>query len=479
MTPAAPQILKLAEHDKLKNAKPLSSHTHESAWASERSKELLNHLRDNLNDKTRYFNMDHQGEIGYYIGVDWLCLPGEKSDMSASAGPASDTIPALPTEGIALLATPKIEGIDWITMFLECLWHPKIFTHLQKCYAISIDLPPVSLPKDESVDVTPLLLVHYVAVLRRIVSAGLKRGYVTRQENLSSKIKGKLMLGKTISKNRCAGRDDRNYCRYQDYTVDCTENRILKCAFGVANRWLRTHKDAWSNKERDNDTRIQESLGHCQAALAEVSDDIDVRNTEHLRINPLYRDYAEALKLARTILRRFHYSFQDTSDDEDERKVPPFWIDMPKLFELYAYSKLHDKYKEKILFQEHGKYGYTDFLKTDECMIIDTKYKKIYNKDKRYDIKDIRQLSGYARDINIRKKLGIHHTTHAPSDNHTDLPVPHCLILYPQESKENTRDLKLPDSLIHPDPEDKLSEKFVRMYTYPLPVPIKHPDNKK
>ena len=494
-----PLVLKCTEHSHLENADSvppgilnrLQGKLSETHYTDDEPNEYnLTKEKNSTPQNLRYLGMNTSGWLGYYIGVDWLCFPREQNeapvqnDAPEIAEPEHDTPPSenaavidsvVPPEGVALLVTPKIEGIDWMTMFMECLQHPQIFNYIQDCYAISTDLPSIPLPKDEAVDVTPLLLVHYIAVLRRVVGAGLKRGYVTRQENLSSKIKGKLMLGKTISKNRCVGRDDRNYCRYQDYTVDCPENRILKRALERASQWLRVHKSALTDKTHDNGASMQESLGHCHAAFSEVSDDVDIRSTERLRINPLYRDYAEALKLARIILRRFHYSFRETSGDGGERKVPPFWIDMPKLFELYAYSKLYDKYGNTIRFQTHGNYGYPDFLKTDECMIIDAKYKRVYIDDEKYNkynIDDIRQVSGYARDTKTRKKLNI-----SPEGNeHPNPPMPRCLILHPPRFGEEEITHELSCKLTE---GSKPLTDFTRMYTRSLSVPLKHPDNKK
>ena len=60
-------------------------------------------------------------------------------------------------------------------------------------------------------------------------------------------------------------------------------------------------------------------------------------------------------------------------------------------------------------------------MKPNERLIMDTKYKLHYNTSNAH-INDIREISGYARDENILKTLGI---------NKNEEFVPPCLIIYP------------------------------------------------
>ena len=84
---------------------------------------------------------------------------------------------------------------------------------------------------------------------------------------------------------------------------------------------------------------------------------------------------------------------------------------------------------DNICFQFSGYSGDTDFLKIDEQIIIDSKYKLDYG----YDSNDIRQLSGYARDTQIIKKLKV-----------VDDREIKCLIIYPNKMGFTT----LPNFLI-------------------------------
>ena len=149
-------------------------------------------------------------------------------------------------------------------MFIDVATHPQIASYISDCYHIYSDQPAIILSRENKIDITPLLIVHYVTLLSQIVAQGLKCGYLLRAENLHSKIKGKLLLGATIARNGCGARDDRNFCRYQDYTIDCVENQILKTALAYARSYL-------SRSSMLNDQAIHNRLHLCASALTEVS----------------------------------------------------------------------------------------------------------------------------------------------------------------------------------------------------------------
>ena len=86
-----------------------------------------------------------------------------------------------------------------------------------------------------------------------------------------------------IQKNVCTQREDRAYCKFQEYTEDTPENRLLKKALVFANRAIQGYK---------------------------------------------------------SFAGRLH----------------PFWIDMPRLFELFVCGELNKnpKYRECVKFQVRG-----------------------------------------------------------------------------------------------------------------------------
>ena len=225
------------------------------------------------------------------------------------------------------------------------------------------------------------------------------------------------MISTHLSKNIAIKRTDKVFCAYQEYSEDIPENRLLKRALLYVERCFKT----WSALRNHAlfaslSARLSEEL----ACFREVSPDVDMSSVRFVQRNKLYGDYGTAIRIAKMILRRFDYSIDNTSPDK--HFVPPFWIDMSRLFEVYVYSLLEDAYPGQIEFQVNGSFNTkADFIKIDEQLILDAKYKPRYADDNDDMLADIREMSGYARDEAILSRIGM-----KDSDS-----VPPCVILYP------------------------------------------------
>jgi 5-methylcytosine-specific restriction enzyme subunit McrC len=338
----------------------------------------------------KYLGLNPNMQVSYFIGVGWLV---EKE--------------------YAIQVDPKIEGLDAMKMFIESLKSPILNNELKNIYHIDFNKPQIEIETNQF-DITPMLLLHFINVIKHLATRGLKKDYTRKEENLQSKLKGKIKFSNHFKHNISKGRFDNNYCNYQEYSVDNIENQLLKRTLLFTKAYLAKY---YNTKE------IFSSINYCLSAFENVSDNVNLLMINKIHINPIFKEYAEALSLAKMILKRFAYSISETTK-ESVYKTYPYWIDMSLLFEIYVYGKLRDAYGSTIKYQEKGKYGNTDFLKTDERIVIDTKYKMIYN-IKRYDIDNIRQISGYARDINIRKKL-----------NTEKDELLNCCIIYPNHDKQ-------------------------------------------
>jgi len=69
------------------------------------------------------------------------------------------------------------------------------------------------------------LITEYLNILQRIVRKGLKKSYYRVEENLNNKVKGHILVSRTIQRNLAKGRITDNVCRYQVYDIDSPENR--------------------------------------------------------------------------------------------------------------------------------------------------------------------------------------------------------------------------------------------------------------
>jgi len=334
---------------------------------------------------------------GYYIGADWL------------------------TEKHAIVVKPKIPNLDFIGMFVRVLQFEPAANYFSKFYGIDFEKRPICSAAMQN-RITPLLVIHYLALLKKLVGRGLKKDYVAQEENLQSKIKGRILIRQHLRTNTLRSRNDRVFCRYQEYTADTPENRLLKKAFLFAESYVR------QLSIHNSYAAIRSIVRDIGTAFCGVSDTVSSCDLKGSPRNKLYREYAEATRVAKTILRRFHYSIAETRTGNDF--TPVFWIDMSRLYEVYVYAKLCESYRDAILFQVPG-YCRTaaDFLKKDENLIIDTKYKPRYDQGNGGMLDDIRQLCAYARDRKILRQL---------SDPDA---IPSCLIVYPEkvqtEDEEN------------------------------------------
>ena len=248
---------------------------------------------------------------------------------------------------------------------------------------------------------------------KKLISKGLKKNYIIREENLKAKVRGRIMLQKNLQKNIFTQRLDRVYCKFQEYTVDIPENKLLKKALVFSQNYLSKFAS-----DKNAFTEIVEHINNIKPAFSQVSDEIEVHEIKSIRKNKLFKEYTETMRLAKMILQRFDYSM--TKSKSDLKSVPPFWIDMSRLYEVYVYSKLHAAYGDTVRFQVKGECNsVVDFIKIDEQLIMDTKYKKQTSNDL---LNDIRQLSGYARYEKILKALG----------SHTEEKIVQCVIIYPE-----------------------------------------------
>lgn len=341
----------------------------------------------------KYLGITPDMRASYYIGADWL------------------------TPEKAIVVTPKMPDIDYVRMFMAALRFAPSASYFSKFYGINYSRKKIESEKLDGI-LTPLLLIHFLSAVNKLLEKGLKKGYVTREENLQAKIKGKVMMSKQYSKNIANHRPDKIMCCYQEYSADIPENRLIKKALLFAKRTISKMPALQCHKIFPE---INHMLLASLAAFDGVSDDIDTSSVRTVQKNKLYGDYGTAIKLAKQMLKRYDYSIDHIEGEKN--LVPPFWIDMARLYEVYVYGLLQKAYPGSIKFQVKGHYQTAvDFLKMDEELIMDTKYKPHYDTSNSRVIDDIREISGYARDEYILSELGI-------SDQDR---VPNCLIIYPK-----------------------------------------------
>lgn len=338
----------------------------------------------------------------YYVGTSWL-----KGDETLQVNPKIDKLDLPKIFGKALSVNSRHEA-----------------DYFSKCYGIESDQKAIDGGKLAR-DFLLLLVMHYISLLKKLSTSGLRSGYVTVEENLQSKIKGRVLVPQNIVRNDLNLRPDRVFCSYQVYTKDIPENRMLKKALNLSERILGRFPSG--HKELSVDISKLKSL------FNEVGDSVDEHSVRGAKSSKLYKGYKEALRVARIILR------QEAYDSGDKGTViPPFWIDMSAVFELYVFSLLDEAYPGEILFQVQGHKERCDYLHKGLKLVIDAKYKPAYSSGLQdFMIPDIREISGYARDRKLMERI-------ACSSGFS----PDCVIIYPddlglqnQAAEDNLEDL--------------------------------------
>ena len=351
----------------------------------------------------KYLGIDSSDDVfipGYYVGASWL----KESEIAA-------------------VVLPKIQAIDYLKMFSIALnvSSEKESTYFSKYYGIDFDKPEIEVESSFNI-ITPLILIHYISILKQLTKKGLKKGYVYQEQNLQSKVKGHLLLHKHLSKNVFTKREDRAFCGFQEYTEDIPENRLLKKALVFATVAI---SNSETLKKHEIYESLQTSINKLNSMFYGVSDQIEINEVKAMRFNKLFSEYREAIPLAKTILRKYDYSLQNVNTVSN--KTLPFWIDMPRLYELYVYGELRRCFGDLVEFQVEGSYGtVADYILKGQNIVLDAKYKPQYEFSNGGILDDIREMSGYARDQKILKHFG------SPED---EIP---CVIIYPSKIDNET-----------------------------------------
>jgi 5-methylcytosine-specific restriction enzyme subunit McrC len=378
-------------------------------------------------------NRDEKGQdwFSYYIGLDYL--------------DDANTVP--------LYVSPKIDNLDYYKMMETCLKSSKTAHYMSQVYDIRINKPFIQPPmeQEQSNKFICLIMYHYLILLKELVKKPLVKSYTYKTENLKSKIKGKILLSEHIKKNISNKRYDKIMCGFDEYSTDCPANRLLNSAYIICRDYFKKTEGPFSGY--DYIKSYFQGIG-CITNTVELN---------KIKTNPLFLEYKDAIRIAK-IIYRSKTQRENVQAKDSFIKIPPYIIDMSKLFELYVFVILKEA-GLNIDYHKRGNYGEVDFLDYDEKIIIDTKYKKIYDGEtQEYKIEDIRQISGYARDIELLKKL------YGADNANWENIVPNCLIIYPDQKNGCENMPSHSSEFIKGDEYHRISQ-FNKFYKYGIKLP--------
>lgn len=317
-----------------------------------------------------------RAETSYYIGVDHI----------GDSGKIIHVKPKVDTD------TNKVDYFKILQQAFSGDLKPE---ETKGLFEIKFNQPLIQIDQEQDY-LSPLLFAQFLNLLKSIVNKGLRKSYYRVERNMTAKVKGKILVGATIRNNHVHGRIDRTMCSFEEYGLDHFENRLLKKALLFVSANLYTHKSFES---------LKKTIAFCRPAFVKVSETVNENEVNNFEVNPFFKEYAEALKLAKLILKRYGFKMENATSEKVT--TPPFWIDMSKIFELYVYQKLKlTKGLTKLLYEPVIDSLKPDFLIKSENFtgVIDAKYKPRY-KDNKVNVSDCRQVSGYARMKGVYKKL--------------------------------------------------------------------------
>ncbi|MBI1184180.1 hypothetical protein GC194_07905 [bacterium] len=426
------------------NGKPLPDYVDLSALnekpykfffdASHNQKELCFHLQKKSDD-----DEDFHLETNYYLGVDWVL----KNKLSIQVQPKFNKNREQDGQYVE---------IDFKAMLAEVLLSKKATNYLHHLYQIKWHDPLIELDQKEDL-LTPFLVMEYLNLLKTIVRKGLRKGYYKVQQNLQSKVKGKILVSQTIKHNHAKGNFLNTHCAFEEFGFNTPENRLLKKALEFVKAYLPKYFNA-----KTNATTFQNAFNYIDGAFGQVNSQIELTEVKAVKRNPFFKEYNRATNLAKLILKR--YGYKESNVSKTKIKTPPYWINMAMLFELFVLSKLEKSFVgKKLHFQFPEANNVLDFLldfDEENQFVADAKYKGVY-KEGGWETDNVRQLSGYARLTKVLKEL-----------RKDENDVVNCLILYPDEKNGKT-DLSLETIK---SPSTIKSHQYAKMYKLGVQIPI-------
>lgn len=251
----------------------------------------------------------------------------------------------------------------------------------------------------------------FLILLRLLCKRPLMGRMLKEDENLTGKVKGKIVIEKNIRKNTMHGRNDRFYCQYLRFTDDIFENQILKAALKKAKRFIADYLGDYCK-----DNNYVSLIAYCSNALRHIS---DIRCSgsacKGLKFSGCYTYYKPVMIMAKMILDDI--SIESNGNIITTGYIVPYAISMDKLFEVYvrAYLKKNgiasyksksdkgirmEKFDDKtdVFLKEEGLTNPGKFIsgsikpdliltnqETGETVVLDVKYKDYTNGNSRDD----------------------------------------------------------------------------------------------
>ena len=141
--------------------------------------------------RTDTLEPNYQLSTSYFVGVDWV----EQGDT-------------------AIYVAPKFNKedteIDYISMLFSSLENSETQEEINELFIVKWDEPQIHIEQQQDL-LTPLLVIEYLNILKKIVQKGLKKSYYKIEKNLHSRIKGKVLIAKNLKRNKLQNKQLHTY----------------------------------------------------------------------------------------------------------------------------------------------------------------------------------------------------------------------------------------------------------------------------
>jgi hypothetical protein len=330
----------------------------------------------------------------------------------------------------ALRVLPKLPDLIPVQMYAECMTDTVVRSHLDQCIYFYWAEPPIPVEKRDH-PITLLVVMRYLRLLHELCQKHLRLMINPVEANLTGRIRGRPLVHMRM--NHARGRLDRTYCRFQVQSIDTVPNQILAAAFHQAVRHLQINP------------ALYRALSHIVTFSANALSGVTLRRIlptdfQGLHYGGFLQPYRGPHRWARLVLRLLGPDPLEEIAGVRETALPPFAIDMAKLFVRYCEVKLRNVSAQKVWA---GRDDRKDNLGRDFAVrpdflvrtgnarwVVDAKYKDDWSWRKDDHKSDVYQVVSYCAHKEVKRVL----RELGPGSDPNERPT--AVILYPA-SPEN------------------------------------------